>query len=425
MTAKSLLILFFGSVALFCIMTFTATGYRQTFKETHPVTIRYFWGEGCPHCAKAKPFLERLRTRYPDLKIESYEIFRNRKNLDLFKKMAKALGKGANGVPSFFIGGMMITGFSEDTGREIEEKVRSCILKGGCDAELTRGAPGRPGDETINIPFLGKISPAGLSLPLFTIVVAGLDSFNPCAFFVLLFLLSLLLHTHSRTRMILIGGTFVLFSGMFYFLFMTAWLTLFLLVGNLPVITIVAGTAALLISVINIKDFFFFSKGISLVIPKEAKPKLFERMRNLLKADSLPAMLAGTVILAGAANSYELLCTAGFPMIFTRALSLRSLSRSEYYLYLAFYNLVYIIPLLVIVLAFVITLGSRKLTLWQGRVLKLVSGLMMFGLGLVLLTNPALLNNALTSAALLALVLATATLIVYITKKIRPDIATD
>jgi hypothetical protein len=112
-------------------------------------------------------------------------------------------------------------------------------------------------------------------------------------------------------------------------------------------------------------------------------------------------------------------------MIFTRTLSLRPLSHSQYYLYLAFYNLVYIIPLLIIVLVFVITLGSRKLTLWQGRVLKLVSGLMMFGLGLVLLANPSLLNNALTSAALLVLVIATATLIVILTKKIRPDIATD
>jgi glutaredoxin len=403
----------------------SVTGFRQKATANRTVTIRYFWGEGCPHCAKAKPFLEELKTKYPELKIDSYEIFKNRKNLDIFVKMAKALGKEATGVPAFFIGNVMITGFSEDTGREIGEKVRSCIEQGGCDDEMKRIAPGQPETGTIDVPFLGKMSTSDLSLPVFTIVVAGLDSFNPCAFFVLFFLLSLLLHTHSRKRMVLIGGTFVLFSGLVYFLFMTAWLTLFLLVGNLPVITTVAGLVALLISLINIKDFFFFSKGISLVIPEEAKPKLFERMRNLLRADSLPAMLAGTVILAGVANSYELLCTAGFPMIFTRALSLRSLSHTEYYLYLVFYNLVYIIPLLIIVLVFVITLGSRKLTLWQGRVLKLVSGLMMFGLGLVLLTNPSLLNNALTSAALLVLVIATATLIAILMKKIRPDIATD
>jgi hypothetical protein len=136
-------------------------------------------------------------------------------------------------------------------------------------------------------------------------------------------------------------------------------------------------------------------------------------------------MLAGTVVLATAANSYEILCTAGFPMVFTRVLTLHSLSRAEYYLYLAFYNMVYIIPLLAIVSAFVITLGSKKLTEWQGRILKLLSGLMMLCLALVLLINPALLNNALVSASVLIIAALTATLIIYITKRIRPEITAD
>ncbi len=412
-------------VALWLMMTCSATGFQLESPWSRAVTMHFFWGEGCLHCAAAKPFLEKLKAKYPHLKIESYEIYKNRENLDKFEKMAKALGKEVTGVPTFFIGNVMMVGFSEDIGRQIEEKVRSCIEQGGCDAEAKEAIVVQPENRPLYVPFLGKISPLSLSLPVFTIVVAGLDSFNPCAFFVLFFLLSLLLHTHSRKRMALIGGTFVLFSGLVYFLFMTAWLTLFLVVGNLPAITIAAGSVALLVSAINIKDFFFFKKGISLSIPEEARPKLFERMRNLLKTGSLPAMLAGTVVLAGVANSYEMLCTAGFPMVFTRTLTLRSLSHAEYYLYLAFYNLVYIIPLLVIVLIFVITLGSRKLSLWQGRILKLVSGLMMFGLGLVLLLNPSLLNNALMSAALLVLVMVTATLIIYVTKRIRPDIVAD
>ena len=340
--------------ALLLMMTCSATGFQLKAPWSRAVTIRFFWGEGCPHCAAAKPFLEKLKAKYPQLKIESYEIYKNRANLDRFEKMAKVLGKEATGVPAFFIGNMMIVGFSESIGREIEEKVRSCIEQGGCDTESKAGVAAQRGNGTLNIPFLGKVSSSSLSLPVFTIVVAGLDSFNPCAFFVLFFLLSLLLHTHSRNRMALVGGTFVLFSGLVYYLFMAAWLSIFLLAGNLPAITAVAGSVALVISVINIKDFFFFKRGISLSIPDEAKPRLLDRMRKLLKSGSLPAMLAGTIVLAGVANSYEILCTAGFPMVFTRALTLRSLSHAEYYLYLAFYNLVYIIPLLVIVLVFVI-----------------------------------------------------------------------
>jgi hypothetical protein len=202
--------------------------------------------------------------------------------------------------------------------------------------------------------------------------------------------------------MLLIGGVFVFFSGLIYFLFMAAWLNLFLVMGHVTAITTIAGAVSIVIAAINIKDFFFFKQGVSLTIPDSAKPKLFDRMRKLLRSTSLFSILIGTTVLAIVANSYELLCTAGFPMVFTRILTLHALSLTSYYLYLVFYNVVYIIPLLLIVLAFSITLGSRKLSERQGRLLKLLSGLMMLGLGVVLIVNPALLNNLLVSFVLLA-----------------------
>jgi len=217
--------------------------------------------------------------------------------------------------------------------------------------------------------------------------------------------------------MIIIGGTFVLFSGIIYFLFMAAWLNLFMLAGNLSAITLAAGLVGITVAVLNIKDFFFFKKGLSLSIPEHAKPKLFERMRNLLKSTSLLSMLFGTIVLALAANSYELLCTAGFPMIFTRILTLHSLSPITYYLYLALYNIIYTIPLAIVVVAFTLTLGVRKLTEWQGRKLKLLSGLMMLFLGTVLLMKPALLNNILVSVGMLAGTLALFSLVLFIARR--------
>lgn len=239
-------------------------------------------------------------------------------------------------------------------------------------------------------------------------IIAGFDSFNPCAFFVLLFLLSLLVHARSRGRMLLIGGTFVLCSGAIYFLFMAAWLNLFLIVGHLGVITSVAGVMAVVIGLINAKDFFFFQAGVTLSIPEGAKPKLFARMRRLLRAEAPATMLAGALVLAVAANSYELLCTASFPMVYTRVLTLQALPAGRYYLYLALYNAVYVVPLAVIVALFTVTLGSRKLSEWQGRVLKLVSGVMMVLLGGVLLADPARLSDPLTAAGLLAAALGAA-----------------
>jgi hypothetical protein len=245
-----------------------------------------------------------------------------------------------------------------------------------------------------------------------TLVIAGMDAFNPCAFFVLLFLLSLLVHAQHRSRMLFIGGTFVLFSGLIYFAFMAAWLNVFLWIGELRIITIVAGVIALSMAVVNIKDYFWFQRGVSLTIPEAAKPGLFKRMRDLTQARRIAPMLVGTVTLAIAANTYELLCTAGFPMVYTRVLTLNDLTPETYYIYLVMYNLIYITPLAIIVVVFSLTLGSRKLGEKEGRILKLVSGLMMLGLGAMLLLAPELLNNVITAVAILIAAIAVTFLIV-------------
>jgi len=320
-------------------------------------------------------------------------------------------------------------GFNRQTQKSIEDAVARCLREGCPDGvaelvkrggvEAERGAPPEP----IKVPLLGSVDPAKVSLPVFTIVIGALDSFNPCAFFVLLFLLSMLIHARSRKRMLLIGGIFVLFSGLIYFLFMAAWLNVFLLVGQITAITAAGGIVALLVGGINVKDFFLFKQGVSLSIPDSAKPKLFERMRGLLKAPTLPALIAGTVMLAISANAYELLCTAGFPMVYTRVLTLHNLTAFQYYQYLALYNIVYVIPLAVIVAVITTTLGARKLTEWQGRQLKLVSGLMMLSLGVVLIADPALLNNALASVVMLAGVVVLSAGIIMAMKKVRPEIA--
>jgi cytochrome c biogenesis protein CcdA len=190
---------------------------------------------------------------------------------------------------------------------------------------------------------------------------------------------------------------------------MAAWLSLFLVVGGTPIVTLVAGIVAVIIGLLNVKDYFWFQKGPSLVIPESAKPGLFRRMRPLLVADNTAAMLFGTATLALAANSYELLCTAGFPMVYTRTLTLSELEGFQYYAYLVVYNLIYVLPLIAIVAVFAWTLGARKLSERQGRLLKLISGLMMLGLGLVLLIDPEVLSRPwvgiglLTGALLVAL----------------------
>ncbi|HEC94366.1 MAG TPA: hypothetical protein ENI45_00185 [Thermoplasmatales archaeon] len=217
--------------------------------------------------------------------------------------------------------------------------------------------------------------------------------------------------------MALIGGIFIFFSGFIYFIFMSALLNIFILSAHTALITAIAGVVAMFLGSLNIKDFFFFKKGLSASIPESKKPGLFRRMRKLVKATKISTMIIGVIVLAVSANTYELFCTLGFPMIFTRALTLHNLPLTEYYLYILFYNLVYVIPLCLIVLMFVITLGRRKLTQWQGQVLKLVSGTMMLLLGIVLLFAPVLLRSVFTAVAILVVALTAAGVISVVWKK--------
>lgn len=263
---------------------------------------------------------------------------------------------------------------------------------------------------------------SGFSLPVLTIILAGLDSFNPCAFFILIFLLNLLLYARSRKRMILIGGIFILFSAILYAIFMFVLLGLILTLHQyLIFITIIAGSIALILGVINIKDFFFFKKGASLSIPDSKKPGIYKKMRGLVKNPKLAASIFGTIILAATINFYELLCTLGLPWVFTTRLEdlliNNQITISDVSTYIIFYNIVYVIPLVLIVLLFIITLGKRKLSEWHGQIMKLETGIMLTSFGLIFLFDYKLLENIVTPILLLIFSLLATFIISRIWKK--------
>jgi thiol-disulfide isomerase/thioredoxin len=390
--------------------------YGTAADGTPVVRLYYFFSPTCPHCQAAAPFIDELKARSPWLEVRKYSVKDNRANARFYYETALSLGTQALSVPGFVFCRQVLIGFDSaaTTGAEIAGALEKCHARRLAQPATAAAAPATdntagsmvppPAEQagtTVNLPFVGPVDAKALSLPVLTLVLAGMDAFNPCAFFVLLFLLSLLVHAKSRTRMAIVGGTFVLFSGLVYFVFMAAWLNVFLVAGELRIITVIAGLLALAVAALNIKDFFWFKEGPSLSIPDAAKPGLFKRMRGIVATGSLGPMLASTVLLAIVANSYELLCTAGFPMVYTRVLTLAQLETWQYYAWLAVYNIIYVIPLLAIVIVFVRTMGARKLTETEGRILKLVSGFMMLGFGLLLLLAPQLLTNPLASILVL------------------------
>ena len=384
------------------------------------IQFYFYWSNKCPHCAKALPYVDNLAVMYPELSLRSYQLVGEPDNVARYQVMASALGEEARSVPAFFVCNTMLTGFDPAvTPQQLEGLLKRCKQYVSQHHTVTgfRGMAQQP--IVLQLPFVGAIEAGISSLPVITILIAGVDAFNPCAFFVLMFLLSLMLHTGQRKRMLLVGGVFVFFSGLLYFLFMSAWLNLFRVIGHLDAITLGAAVVALVVGLINIKDFFWFKQGVSLTISEQAKPKLFHRMRTLLQARSLPAMLLAASGLALFANLYEFLCTAGFPMVYTRILTLSELTNMQYYAYLLLYNLVYVIPLLVIVLLFVVAMGARKLREAEGRVLKLLSGSMMLTLGLVLLITPNVLQNLVATVLILVGAILLSVLLAYLERLAR------
>jgi len=415
------------------------------------VDFYYFYLDTCPHCAEAKPLIDSLDDTRPWLRMHQLETSKDFGATALYQRFAQSLGQQARGVPAFFFGDALLIGYDNaegmgatltrvldevyaeavqagfgrvvpgpwGTGQEVAASAPPVNDEGTTDPGVTAGAvlsttpidsqgqsqqdsPRAAGNETtLDLPGLGTTDVALWSLPLLTIVLAGLDAFNPCAFFVLLFLLSLLVRTQDRRRIFFIGGLFVLVSGAIYFAFMAAWLNVFLLLGEVPFITQAAGILALVLALINTKDFFWFKKGVSLGIPDAARPGLVRRMNFLSQDSSLPVLVLGTLGLAVLVNLYELLCTLGFPMVYTRILTANGLSAGAYYGYLALYSAVYVIPLLIIVLVFGLTLGGRKLGEKEARGLKLLSGTMMLGLGILLLVSPGSLSNPLVALGVL------------------------
>jgi len=394
MTGKFLALIVACLLALASIASHAEDTWVKSGVDGQPqVQLYFFWSLTCPHCIEAHPHIEAIPQTRPWVQLHALELTRSPDNVQLYEAMATQLGEKAVSVPALLFCGEMHVGWGDDgtTGALIRQRLDDCRARAMAGQPLVLKSP--PG-ETIQLPLLGAVAPASLSLPALTLVLAGLDAFNPCAFFVLLFLLSMLAQQKSRKRMLLIGSVFVLVSGLMYFAFMAAWLNVFQLFGHLFWVTLAAGALAVFVGAVNVKDFFLFEKGITLSIPESKKPDIFRRARAILGAANLSAMLAATIFMAIAANFYELLCTAGFPMVYTRLLTLADLTPVARYGYLAAYNLVYVVPLALIVILFARSLGARKLTEREGRLLKLMSGVMMLELGALLLLAPERVSQA-------------------------------
>jgi len=364
--------------------------------------IEVFVRNGCPHCAKAELFLQALEREQPALRIVIHDVSQEPSALEQLQRLAKNQGIGPVRVPAFQVGGQLVVGFSDEitTGQLIRNALvqaqapKDQDTSGSCEAEQSVSCETGTDvsvkqEQPFVLDFFGhRLSLDEAGLPLFTLAMGLLDGFNPCSLWVLILMISLLAPMNNRLRMTAIAGTFVAVEGLAYFIFMAVWLNLFLLIGFSRVSEIVIAAIALLAGMINLKDFWFYGRGVSLSIPDAAKPDIYAGMRRVLHAENLTGALIGTVLLAVLVQIVEFMCTSGFPALYTRILTLKQLDSISYYGYLLLYNLAYMFDDVIILAIGVITLSQRRLQEKEGRWLKLISGLVMVGLGIYLIVAP-------------------------------------
>ncbi len=350
--------------------------------------IVFFYSQTCSYCAKEKIFLDELKEKYPEIEIKEYEVIQSLENQELLKSLYKKyqVSKGEQGrVPVTFTPEKYFVGFNQQIGKEIEGCLKECL---GEESTVS---------QEVEIPFVGKVDISKMSLPVLTVVFGAMDGFNPCAMWILLFLIALLVNTRSRKRMWLIGGTFVVASGVVYFLILTAWLNLFLAISYVNITRILIGALAIGIGIWQIRNFIKFRPGVCKVIDGQSslQGKIKDRLKNQAEKIAFSsftlALVGGVILLAFAVNLIEFFCSAGLPAIYTRILALQNVGNLAHYLYLLFYAFIFMLDDIIILSIAIITLSKFGFTEKYNYWITLIGGIIILILGALLIFKPGIL----------------------------------
>ena len=364
------------------------------------VDLYFFWANGCPHCSNEKEFLKELEQKYSTLEIHYLEVTRDRESIELLEKVGKELDVNISGVPFTVTGEHYFVGYNEQTGVAIEEAVQ-CALQNGCydtvGSLITSATPFpepqkvKTIPEKIELPFIGEMETKNISLPMLTIIIGALDGFNPCAMWVLIFLISLLLGMKDRKRMWILGSIFIVTSAFVYFLFMSAWLNLILFLGFIVWIRIAIGIVALVGGGYSLKEYFTNKEAVCKVTSSDKRQKTFGKLRDITQQKKMWLAIVGIILLAFAVNLVELICSAGLPAVYVQILTLTELPVWQYYAYLVLYIFVFMLDDLFIFFVAMKTLQITGVTTKYVRASRLIGGIVMLIVGILLIFKPELL----------------------------------
>lgn len=393
------------------------------------INIHLFYGNGCPHCAAEEEFLSDYLKDRTDVKLYKYEIWYDSHNQELLSKVQKEMGTtNKNGVPFTVIGKKTIVGYAdgvtdeqikdainyylnndyrdyagEITGKVKKTEVKEDTIKDESKTEdktenkIEKADDTKDSDQTdenVTVPVLGKINAKKVSLPILAVVLGFVDGFNPCAMWILIFLITMLFNMKDRKKTWILGLTFILTSGIVYLMFMLAWLNLATFISKISFIRLLIAVIALVVGLINVYKYIDSLKkkdeGCDVVDKKDRK-KIMEKIISITHEKKFIIALLGIMVLAASVNIIELMCSIGIPLLFTQILAMNNLSTFSYMIYMFIYIFFFLIDDIVIFVISMVTLKVTGLSTKYTKYSHLVGGIIMLIIGLLLIIKPELL----------------------------------
>ena len=369
------------------------------FGSEKDLNIYLFYGDGCPHCAEEEEWFKTYLEINKNIKIHRYEVWYDTDNQEKYSKVHEILNDKSNGIPYLIIGESVISGFDKDLTPEriknaveyysnINYKDKVGIYLGVVSESESGKDESKYEDTKVKIPLLGTKEAKDVSIGLSAILIGVVDGFNPCAMWILLFLISMLLGMKNKKRMWILGITFLASSALVYFLFLLSWLNLVVFLNKILYIRVAISFFAVLFGVLQLVNFFFKKDDGCEVVDSKNRKRIIKSIQKIIKEKSFILAVLGIILLAASVNIIELLCSLGLPVMFTQILAINEVSKVGQILYSLLYVLFFMIDDIIIFVIAMKTLEIKAISNKYGKYSHLIGGLIMIIIGVLMVYKP-------------------------------------
>lgn len=368
-------------------------------EEKKQVNVYLFHSNTCSHCKAETEFLNEIQKEYENLKINLYEINDVKENKELMINIKEKLNIDSPMVPFTVIGDYYYIGYNDgvkDGIKNLIEKYTSeeqyDVIKDIIDGKDVSNFKIKNGEINKISTVFGEIDPAKVSLPILSVIMGAIDGFNPCAMWVLIFLITMLFNMENKKRMWALGITFLVTSALIYLVFMFVWLGVATkLLTTISWLKLLIGLIALIGAFINLKGFIksIVKKDAGCeVVDNSKRKKIISKIKKYTSEKSFILAMLGVMLLAISVNAIELACSAGLPVLFTNVLALNDVNFIEKCIYIFIYIFFFLIDDIIVFFVAMFTLNIKALSTKYTKYSHLIGGIIMLIIGILIIFKP-------------------------------------